>query len=200
MRLSVENLKSKVVYVLIFGMLLSVLSGLTPKTHAVDLHKYSGEEIFSGVVFGQGDVSKLFPEIWNSKDYKIRNTEKSKKAAKQVINEMKKMDAEYFEDLKEYVYSKDLNKIDEQFDKGGDLLKKAADKVKLGSSEHADVASGKCVETLGAAIFVLVVAAGGAIDYLYVYNSTKFWGVAAGDDESKLATEMFVKSVADKLN
>ncbi|MFJ5793772.1 sporulation delaying protein family toxin [Bacillus atrophaeus] len=200
MRLSVEKLKSKVVYVLIFGMLLSVLSGLTPKTHAEDLHKYSGEEIFSGVVFGQGDVSKLFPEIWNSKDYKVRNTDKSKEAAKQVIKEMKKMDAKYFEDLKEYVYSKDLNKIDEQFDKGGDLLKKAADKVNLGSSEHADVASGKCVETLGAAIFVLVVAAGGAIDYLYVYNSTKFWGVAAGDDESKLATEMFVKSVADKLN
>ncbi|ADV94850.1 sporulation delaying protein family toxin [Bacillus subtilis] len=200
MRLAAQDLKLKLVYLMLIVLVVSIFSGATPITQAKNLHKYSGEEIFAGIVFGQGEISKKFPEIWNTNDYNVRNSDKSKELTQLLISEMKKIDPQYFNDLKKSVYEKDLKLIDEEFSKGGDLLKEAAEKVNMGSSEHADLVSGKCVETLGAAIFVLVLAAGGAVDYLYVYNATKFWGITSNDKESKLATEMFVKDVADKLN
>ena len=50
-------------------LVVSIFSGATPITQAKNLHKYSGEEIFAGIVFGQGEISKKFPEIWNTNDY-----------------------------------------------------------------------------------------------------------------------------------
>lgn len=40
------------------------------KAEASEL-KYSGEEIFRGVLFGQGEVAELFPELWNEELLKL---------------------------------------------------------------------------------------------------------------------------------
>ncbi|KGT37255.1 hypothetical protein P421_16365 [Heyndrickxia coagulans P38] len=44
-----------------------------------DIAKYGGETIFKGLLFGQGPVSKLFPEIWTPKISKKYPRRKIKK-------------------------------------------------------------------------------------------------------------------------
>lgn len=60
MRLAAQDLKLKLVYLMLIVLVVSIFSGATPITQAKNLHKYSGEEIFAGIVFGQGEISKNF--------------------------------------------------------------------------------------------------------------------------------------------
>ncbi|MBP3970749.1 sporulation delaying protein family toxin [Bacillus sp. WL1] len=197
----IKKVRSKIIGLTLFAMLLSLFSGFSPvkSVQAATMHKYTGEEIYAGAVLGQGEVANLFPDVWNQKEFKERNTKKTKELSNNVIKEMKKIDPKFFKELETAVYNQDTNAVDKVFANGQKLLKQAADNLNLGSSVDSNTAQGRCVETGAVAIFVVVVAAGGAIDYLYVYNQTKFWGKSM-DTSSQLEKEMFITNVIEAAN
>ncbi|MBT2200794.1 hypothetical protein KLI54_21290 [Bacillus thuringiensis] len=70
---------------------------------------FSGEELYKGIIFGQGEVANLFPEVWNEEKTSNVNNKESLKITTMIVNEMKLSDPFYFINLKKAVNSKSLN-------------------------------------------------------------------------------------------
>ena len=81
-------------------MVLTVLNmglGLRVYAESETNKHYTGEEIFSGVFFGQGEVAKLFPEMWEQYQATINNNSQEFEQIKNnVIAEIKEKDSDFF--------------------------------------------------------------------------------------------------------
>lgn len=86
------------------------------------IYSFTGEEIFRGIMFGQGEVAKLFPELWNNKTRELANTPKALITVDTYIEQISKKDIQYFENVKYAVMSGNPYKIDEIFSKGVEYL------------------------------------------------------------------------------
>lgn len=61
---------------------------------------YTGEEIFSGIFFGQGEVDKLFPEIWEQQQAALKaNDREYEKIRNEVISEIKTNKPGFFKEF-----------------------------------------------------------------------------------------------------
>ncbi|MED4322829.1 sporulation delaying protein family toxin [Weizmannia sp. CD-2023] len=171
-----------------------------------DIAKYGGETIFKGLLFGQGPVSKLFPEIWTPKISKKISTEENKKAVAFIIQEMKKLDPSFFVRFKEKITSGDQLKVDEAMREGAELFEKVLKKHNAKKRENiTDTATGMCMVGYQVYTYVLYVQIGGAAETfvavagVYVYAGVKFWPKSTANS-SDLEKEMFINTVAERLS
>lgn len=173
---------------------------------------FTGEEMFVGIVFGQGPVSELFPEIWPKNTLKETNSEEAKKWVALTVADMKQSSPAFFDEFEKAVYSKDYVAIDQAFTKGGTLLNEAINRQGL-MYQNADdptvnaFAAGVLV-MVGAGVYnyaaVVHTAAAGiqvVAGFAYwVYNQVKFWPKAEMTASSQLEKELFVNKVIDRLS
>lgn len=190
-------LKSKVrtnlIYATIFAMLMATFMQVS-KVNAEQV-KYSGEEIFLGIAFGQGEVGQLFPELWDSLDKKELNSKEAKEFSATAIKKIKEQDPKYFDDLQKAVYSDDVNKIDKVLERGYPLLNAVFENSNIKSAELGD-AMGKCVLVLFAAVAIGTAA----YQHQYVYSHESYWTTSrAADGSNKLAKESFIVNIVERI-
>ncbi|PEL01729.1 hypothetical protein COL24_04845 [Bacillus toyonensis] len=85
--------------------------------------EFTGEEIYKGVVFGQGPVTKIIPQVWDEEKIEMANSKENKKITNTIIREMKTKDSTYFKRLEQSFKIKDLSVIKQEFENGSTLLK-----------------------------------------------------------------------------
>ncbi|HDX9529914.1 MULTISPECIES: sporulation delaying protein family toxin [Bacillus] len=85
--------------------------------------EFTGEEIYKGVVFGQGPVTKIIPQVWDEEKIEMANSKESKKIINTIISEMKAKDSTYFKRFEQSFKTKDLSVIKQEFENGSTLLK-----------------------------------------------------------------------------
>jgi SdpC family antimicrobial peptide len=176
--------------------------------------QYDGETIFRGLVFGQGEVAKYFPEIWSNDLLKEANKKEVKQIVDILISDIKKSNPNYFNELKNAVYSGEHLKIQAALNKGGELLSKQleirskqleiknVDKSKLGTGTCALwVAYGAAAVSLVTAYShaVVITAAGGAVAYLYVVTQKEFWTDSTSKEDAILKQEKLVDLIATRF-
>lgn len=193
----------------VFVAILLLLTNITAYAGAegkTNQDKYDGETIFRGILFGQNDVAKLFPEIWT--DEKLENAENSevREFVNNVVESIKTNDPNYFDELEEAVYSGNHLAIHKAFDKGANLLYNAfkENEVPMMTEEMKDTAIGKClvVVNLGAVVnaaAAVTVYAGAAVQTAVVVQD-KLWFMSSNNQENKLQQEIFVQKVVERLS
>ncbi|ANN35629.1 hypothetical protein CN936_09555 [Bacillus cereus] len=206
------SMKRVVPILLSFMLMFSFV--ISPKSQAkTTTPNYTGEEMFLGVFFGQGEVAKLFPEMWNKENLKSANNKESKKFLNDLVAEMKQVDPSYFNKLEQSIKKGDFVAIDNSFDEGAKLMGKSFKNmgVELKSDQLEDGATGRCVAALQVvtqigyvasygAVTAVVAAIGAAVVYsAYVYNKTEYWAPQNEDRTTQLEKEQFIGNVVDKL-
>ncbi|MGP3610970.1 sporulation delaying protein family toxin [Anoxybacteroides rupiense] len=171
--------------------------------------QYDGETIFRGLVFGQGEVAKYFPEIWSNDLLKEANKKEVKQIANILISGIKKSDPNYFNELKEAVYSGEHLKIQASLNKGGELLSKQLENKNVKNVDKSQVGTATCAlyVAYGAAVSlvaayshaVVITAAGGAVAYLYVVTQKSFWTSSTSKEDAILQQEKLVNLVATRF-
>lgn len=164
---------------------------------------FTGEEIFTGVVFGQGKVAKLFPELWTKEMLKEAKSKEAKEFSSKVISEIKIIQPTYMDEFKAAVDSKNYVLIDEVLNDGALLFEQAIGNLGL-EIKHNEVTG----QWLYAAAVVAVVLAGAgmyiatahtAITAVQVYLQAGYW--SSQDSEiSLLEKEIFISNIIDRLS
>ncbi|PDY26985.1 hypothetical protein [Bacillus thuringiensis] len=90
--------------------------------------KYSGEEIFKGVIWGQGKLAKNFADMWDPKTLELMSSKESQESINSLINQLKEQDPEYFIRIEKAVQQKNLKKVDKLLEEGSTALLKIAEK------------------------------------------------------------------------
>ncbi|MFE4764781.1 sporulation delaying protein family toxin [Bacillus mycoides] len=123
----------KLVMVTILLVTLLVFLNRSDSVKADVKKDYSGEEIYKGIVLGQGKVATLFPQVWDEEQIRKVNSKESSDLTTKLLNEMKLSDPSYFNNLKKAVDSKEPLIIQQAFENGSYLLNQAINKLKLNS-------------------------------------------------------------------
>ncbi|MGI6187052.1 MULTISPECIES: sporulation delaying protein family toxin [Bacillales] len=201
------NLKKALPIFLAFLLMLVSVNAYATQPSKV---KYDGETLFRGIIFGQGPVAHLFPEIWTKDLLSKVNQKETKQVIDHLVARMKAKSPSYFAEFERAVYSGDHLKINKAIDKGGQILdqviKEDERRVKSGKEGYG---TGQCVLYVAyaaaaisaAAIYSHIVAlnAGGAVTiYLAVAVSKYFW---VGDKPNELALqkEMLINNIVERL-
>ena len=169
---------------------------------------YTGEEIFVGINFGQGEVAKLFPKIWKS--FHANNNKDGLQAfdllREKVVAEIKSSDPTFMERYGREMRSGDHLRIDEALKESSAKITSAMMKIGIMNSKGELVGNKKltnkivCTYVIGCVAIVVAAAA-----YAVVVASV-FWVVmskktspTSGDTSANLFREQFVNSVAERL-
>ncbi|WP_419744151.1 sporulation delaying protein family toxin (plasmid) [Macrococcoides bohemicum] len=163
-------------------------------------NQYTGEELFKGILMGQGKVAKKFPEIWNTEILKDANTKKSKELANKIILEIKKQDSTFFDRYEKAIYSNNPVEIDKVFNEGSELFRIANEN--LGINLEVDPATGQCVAVAGGLVAVAgamyVFGAHTAVMYVQVYAEVAYWGKKSVAN-NEFEKEMFIQDVVNNI-
>ncbi|AGE62956.1 sporulation delaying protein family toxin [Bacillus subtilis] len=162
--------------------------------------EYSGEEIFKGFVFAQGEVGKQLPEVFNKAMTDKLNTKQAKAFANQVVADIKKEDADFFDNLKKAVYSKDALKVDELLKKAGQIVEEKVEATKeiAASKDDTSRVQAELVNTVDTAnyfYYVSYVAAAGAL--ILIILAIDITPIAISDNVDR---EMAIRTLVDELN
>ncbi|MGI8303508.1 hypothetical protein [Bacillus paranthracis] len=110
---------------LIVGMLFN-LQSVKDKVYAAEAPtQYSKEEIFKGIFFGIGEYGE---KVYNDTPLTISESKEERdflETVDHITEYIKKENPSYLDDLSATIYSKNPNKINEQLQKGGEILNKA---------------------------------------------------------------------------
>ncbi|WP_170957112.1 sporulation delaying protein family toxin [Bacillus pseudomycoides] len=164
--------------------------------------QYDGETIYRGVFFGEGPVAKLFPEIWSEEATKQANTAEGKKAAELLAKKINELDPNYFNELQAAVSSGDNIKIQEAFNKGGELLVQVGEVIqnkKVGEGQGLLAGVVVAVYAGGAVTTVVVITHAAAVTAAVAVAAWKWkYGSPAdpSDSDTRLKHEMFIDKVA----
>lgn len=171
--------------------------------------KYSGEDIFKGMVFGVGELGGKLP-VDSKITNEIDNDTKTLEVIEEILNEIKKLEPNYFNELQDAAYSKNPVKVDQMIDHGGILFEKALDNLGYLASakQDPDVAAAVAgwLVMVGAAAYnyagVVHTALAGvnAAAYLNlaVYQYVYLWGDSASS--TKLEREAYILEVMEALD
>lgn len=199
--------KRSVAVTLVFVMLamMTILKPVSAQDSPTNKTDFSGEELFRGIVFLQGDVVNYIPVLKKLKD-SVPNAEAQGEELElmdSIILAINELDAAYFNNLKNAIDSNNPNQIKSELDYGGELL------VKTNLLPLSDLASkdngagvGLCaVATLFSvavgAVSVLMVA--GVAKYVVVTNEY-WWGrSAASINGNSISGERLISSLAVNL-
>lgn len=188
----------------IFTLVVSIFSTIpVNNVQSKELKDYSGEELFEGVIFGYGEVAKLFPEMWEESllnDFTY--TDEQVQKIKEIESELKQVDPDFFTKFKEGIQSGDHVVIEETIQKTEEsLIKVFEDEVKQASSDKKmramatkpgfviALAYSYVGATHIAAAFVMTVVAVG----------TKFVGPSSVESDNLLAREQYIDLIAERI-
>jgi len=113
-----------------------------PAEASTKLKNYSGEEIFKGVILGQGELAYRFPELWTDELIQHSNTKENLKYTDMILKEMDKEDSRYFKDLHDAVYSKDHLRTQKLFKQGGMQFMTISKKFEEGKGSKQEIEQG----------------------------------------------------------
>ncbi|MFF2908247.1 sporulation delaying protein family toxin [Paenibacillus sp. NPDC057934] len=206
-----KTLATLLTVVLVFGLVFMNTSTTEAQANK-NFTNFSGEELFRGLFLGQGEVVEYIPELPSKKEI---NTEENIKFANDITEKVNNADDQYFNELREAVYSNNPKVISDSLEKGATLITSELTKMEeyVVTSEMApDEATGLCVVWLvvAGAVFVFYagvvvqVAAGAA----YVLEAGVYLTTAAVQTQTlavskkgvqTLSKEVFVKSIVTNL-
>ncbi|ETT84691.1 sporulation delaying protein family toxin [Bacillus mycoides] len=155
---------------------------------------YSGEELYKGIVFGQGKVAKLFPQVWDEEKIRNVNSKESLELTTKLINEMKLSDPFYFNNLKKAVNSKEPLEISQAFENGSYLLNQAIDKLKL------DNYNSKFLNRAGLGMITIVDNSKYYIAYASSKENLEVSSLANVKTSKKLEQEQFIEDIVNQLS
>ncbi|PEK57862.1 sporulation delaying protein family toxin [Bacillus wiedmannii] len=84
--------------------------------------EYSGEEIFKGFVFGQGDIGKGLSGVFSKPALQEFNKKEMKEFANLMVKRINEKDPGFFKELQKATYSKNPQKVDELLSKAGKIV------------------------------------------------------------------------------
>lgn len=186
---------------------------------------YTGEEIFSGINFGKGEVAKLFPEIWKSFHTNNKDSLRAFDLLREkVVAEIKASDPTFMERYGREMQSGDHLRIDGALKESSAKITSAMMKIGTMNSKGELVGSKKLANKIGCskvaicvvAVFAAVVKHALTVDAAiaaYVLAAASAiavwkWTYFFNDDNkvspqspttSRLFREQFVNSVAERL-
>ncbi|ANN35632.1 hypothetical protein CN936_09570 [Bacillus cereus] len=166
---------------------------------------FTGEEFYKGIIFGQGNVAKLLPEMWNEKTMKKVNSKEALELTDNITKEMKSINPAYFNELKQAINSKDFVKINEAFENGKALFKSAQSNLKLDIQKQTEAGTGNGLNASGVVslsnAFVLqttVITNAVLINAVYT-NAISLSVVGALGAHSELEKEQVIEYISDQL-
>lgn len=174
----------------------------------VDLANYTGEELFKGIVLGEGEVAKLFPEIWSKEMLELTSTPEAQESINTILIEIKDKEPTFFEEFREAVYSGNHLHIQEVLSNTVTILEALLEEnfnLDEMAAENTGSAEGRSiVAILAVAITTVVVYSHGAIvtmggvaaAYLYVIGGKDVPWSSALQQESELQKELMIDLVA----
>ena len=109
---------------LVTTIFVSLEPNVTAKTK-----EYTGEELFKAIMFGVGGAQKEIPEIWPEELVQEIDNDEVNKRADMIVEEIKKQDNQYFDKLKNTIYSKDHIAFKYHLESVNPLLENALKKV-----------------------------------------------------------------------
>ncbi|MDR0266570.1 hypothetical protein [Paenibacillus sp.] len=201
--------KRSVVVTLVFTMLAMVMT-LQPvgaKGSLTNKTDFSGEELFRGIFFLQGDVVNYIPELKKVKDSLPEAKEPEGEALKfmdSVILAMNELDAAYFKNLENAMYSKNPNQIKSELEYGAELLVKT-NLIPLNELADKDkgAGEGRCAVYAVGSVSVVVVSIALEVAVgveVYVVVTSEYWfGLAASNNGNGLSGERLISSLAVNL-
>ena len=125
------------------------------KNHEVEATSFNGEDLYRGIIFGQGKVAEKLPDIWSKEFREEAKNERNTKIINDTVKYIKKNNPKYFDELKKAIDLGDEKKITAALDKGGQLFGNYAESAVT----HA----------------AAVTAGGVAVAYLAVTTGKTFW-------------------------
>lgn len=194
-------------------LLTSSVAFATGSTDSANTTKFNGESIFRGLFMGQGEVAKLFPNIWTKELLAKVDNKESKKLADDIVLNVKKIDPGYFAELEKASYSGNQLRVKASLTKGQDLIGQAAKKMQkdiiatddtslAGTGQAQCLAVGYLVYagavfTVAAAVtHAVALTAGGAVAaYLVLFGGKYVWSSENSDNQGSLQQDMIVNSV-----
>ena len=195
---------------------------VAPSRHVTPI---DGEVLFRGLVFGEGAVAKIFPEIWGGKEIddpswttEQRDAVVTTKTA--LIADMRTADPQFFDRYAASLQSGDRLRIERTLDESATLFQQvAAARLSTQGVGQRD-ATGTCLAGL-VAVFVVAVATinvAGALNFVVaanfavaanlVYNRNAFWGGGpkpgpapqqVDREQQQLARDEIVNMLAQRL-
>lgn len=157
-------------------------AGLVKDVSAEFTPNYTGEEIFKGVIAGQGDAASEFGGIWSSKDIAKANKEANVEVVNEVIEIMGEKNPEYFAELEEGLASNDLKKTEALLEEGSGEFLEILEK-EFGSQIESGVVDTNC---LILALSMGAILSHAAVITFYLYVVAAGPGLdSAGDDTSR---------------
>jgi len=158
----------------------------------VAIERYDGETLYRGMIFGEGPVAALFPELWEGVDRPTVQSVGSERygqvraARSQILSELKKSDPQFLDHFADELQSGSHVRVSRAMDEAGRKL--ASVVAALGADLSAPVPTdgsetGLCVAVAGPVfVFVAAVAVAAGAYYLNVamtvnavYQSDRYW-------------------------
>ncbi|PEE71152.1 sporulation delaying protein family toxin [Bacillus thuringiensis] len=155
---------------------------------------YSGEELYKGIVLGQGKVAKLFPQVWDEEKLRNVNSKEALELTTKLINEMKLSDPFYFNNLKKAVKSKDALEINQAFENGSYLLSQAINKLKI------DNYNSKSLNQVGLGMITIVDNSKYYIYYAASKEHLEVSPLAKFKSSKKLEQEQLIQDIVNQLS
>lgn len=169
--------------------------------------RLSGEEVFRGLVFGEGTVAEQFPEVWGSfsqHTFTPEQREAHALAKAQLVEGIRQADPMFFDRFGEALQSGDHLRIERAMDESEALVKQAVQE-RMPSAATLDNRGGTCITFAIAANIAAVVNAIGAwnvaVESNWVYNENYFWdsGGESAWSGSQLGRDQVIDMIATRL-
>lgn len=199
--------KRSVVVTLVFAMLamVMILQPVSAQASLTNKTDFSGEELFRGIVFLQGDVVNYIPELKKLKD-SVPDAEpqgEELELMNSIILVMNELDAAYFNNLKNAIDSNNPNQIKSELEYGGELLVKT-NLLPLNELDYKDkgIGVGLCAvatvfSVVVGAVSIAVVA---GVDSYVVVTKHFWWGSStASMNGNTISGERLISSLAVNL-
>lgn len=147
--------------VAVLSILTIVISLLNVKNvdivEAKSITNFTGEELFKGIIFGQGEVANELPFMWTEDVLKETNSPEAKEVVDDVIAMINKVNPDYFSELKKAIDSENRVALNSLINETGQYLDEYAKQMDLENPDQ---------EALNSAQGRSIIAAVGAIVYL----------------------------------
>ncbi|WP_242227342.1 sporulation delaying protein family toxin [Bacillus cereus group sp. BfR-BA-01315] len=184
---------------LLFALVVLLFTSLVffNKPYSVNAEtEFTGEEIYKGLLFGQGKVAESLPKVWDEKKLTITNSKENKEITNKIIMEMKSIDPTYFKKLKQAINEQDLVEIKRTFENGNMLLNSAIKKLDLNiQKKEQGIGNGAIVSGM---VSLSHIQHAVLINPVVTYIS--FVLPTVNDNLSTLETEELVQEISEKFS
>ncbi|MFE4880104.1 sporulation delaying protein family toxin [Bacillus mycoides] len=162
---------------------------------------FTGEEIYKGVVFGQGPVTKIIPQVWDDKEIEMANSKESKKIVNTIIKEMKTKDSTYFKRFEQSIKTKDLAVIKQEVENGSKLLKNTIDSLDLiaQTKENTPPNSTGNIVVLSAPVSLSVIHISYLINPVILNNAYNVSVLSGLGSDSEFEKEKMIQDISNSI-